>query len=95
MNLYKEIIYWIRAGESERNIARDLGICRPTIHKYKEKAELEGYLDKQREQPGNEELAESQGPAPQPPKILSTLDNYRDMVQKYLDQGLQMTEQLI
>ena len=40
MNIYKEIIYRIRAGESERNIARDMGISRPTIHKYKIKAEL-------------------------------------------------------
>ena len=91
MNIYKEIIYRIRVGESERSIARDMGISRPTIHKYKIKAEVEGYLDKGQELPGNEELAESLGPAPQPPKNPSTLENYREMVQKYLDQGLQMT----
>lgn len=91
MNIYKEIIYRIRAGESERSIARDMGISRPTIHKYKIKAEVEGYLDKGQELPGSEELAESLGPASQPPKNPSTLENYREMVQKYLDQGLQMT----
>lgn len=91
MNIYKEIIYRIRAGESERSIARDLGISRPTIHKYKVKAEIEGYLDKQRELPGKEELTASLGPVPEPPKIPSTLENYRGIVQKYLDQGLQMT----
>lgn len=91
MNVYREIIYRIRAGESERRIARDIGISRPTIHKYKQKAELEGYLEKERELPGREELADSLGPAPHPPKIPSTLENYREIVQKYLDQGLQMT----
>ena len=68
-----------------------MGISRPTIHKYKIKADLEGYLDKQRELPGNEELTTSLGPAAEPPKIPSTLENYRGMVQKYLDQSLQMT----
>lgn len=91
MNIYKEIIYRIRSGESERSIARDMGISRQTIHKYKIKAELEGYLDNQRGLPGNEELTVSLGPAPEPPKIPSTLENYRGIVQRYLDQGLQMT----
>lgn len=91
MNLYKEIIYRLRANESERSVARDLGISRPTIHKYKLKAELEGYLDKSRELPGNEELAASLGPAPRPPQIPSTLEDYREIVQKYLELGLQMT----
>ena len=91
MNIYKEIIYRLRAGESERRISRDTGISRPTIHKYKIKAEMEGLLEKRREIPGTEELATSLGPAPQPPRIPSTLENYREAVQKYLDQGLQMT----
>jgi len=91
MNIYKEIIYRTRAGESERSIARDMGISRPTIHKYKEKAESEGYLDQKRELPGNEELVESLGPAPEPPKTPSTLENYQEIVKNYLDQNLQMT----
>jgi len=49
MNVYKEIIYRIRAGESERSISRDIGISRPTVHKYKIRAEIEGYLDQKRE----------------------------------------------
>lgn len=91
MNLYREIIYRLRAKESERRIARDLGISRPTIHKYKLKAEMEGYLDNQRELPRREELEKGLGPAPQPPKIPSTLENHRQAVQKYIDQGLEMT----
>ncbi len=91
MNLYKEIIYRLRTKESERSIARDLGISRPTIHKYKLKAELEGYLDNWRELPGNEELVASLGPAPRPPQIPSTLEDYREIVQKYLELGLRMT----
>lgn len=91
MNIYKEIIYRLRAEESERNISRDMGISRPTVHKYKIRAEIEGYLDQKRELPGNEELAESLGPAPEPPKTPSTLENYRRIVQSYLDQKVRMT----
>jgi transposase len=91
MNLYREIIYRLRAGESERAIARDLKICRPTVHKYKIKAALEGYLNPERSLPGSEELAERLGPAPQPPRVSSTVENYREQVQRYIDQGLEMT----
>ena len=54
MNIYTEIIYRLREKESERSISRDLGISRPTVHKYKLKTFLEGYLDQQREFPGRE-----------------------------------------
>jgi transposase len=91
MNIYTEIIYRLRAGESERSISRDLDISRPTVHKYKLKASLEGYLDLQREFPGREELTKRFGPAPQPPKAPSTVEGYREVVEKYIQQGLEMT----
>ncbi len=91
MNLYKEIIYRLRAGESERGITRDLGLSRPTVHKYHIKAEMEGYLGTDRELAGNEEILESLGPAPQPPQMFSTVEDYREQVEKYLKQGLKMT----
>lgn len=75
MNIYKEIIYRLRAGESERRISRDLVISRQTVHKCKLRAEKEGYVDQKRDLPDNEELAESLVPAPKPPKMPSTLEN--------------------
>ena len=91
MNLYKEIIYQLRAQESERSIARDIGISRPTVHKYKLKAEMEGYLDEGQELPRSEALERSLGPAPQPPRIPSTVEDYRQQGQRMLDQGMEMT----
>jgi transposase len=90
MNYYKDIIYRIRAGESERQISRDLGISRPTVHKYNLKAQLEGFLDKS-EMPGEQKIQESFGPAPQPPKTPSSLEPYREAVQRFVEQGLEMT----
>ncbi len=91
MNIYTEIIYRLRAKESERSVSRDLGISRPTVHKYKLKAFLEGYLDCQKELPEREEIAKSLGPIPQPPKAPSTVEGYREVVEKYVQRGLEMT----
>ncbi len=44
MNYLHDLIYRLRAGESERRIARDLKVSRPTVHKYKLWAEEQGYL---------------------------------------------------
>ena len=91
MNIYTEIIYRLRAKESERSISHDLGISRPTVHKYKLKAFLEGYLDSEKELPGREEIASSLGPVPQPPKVPSTVEGYQEVVEKYIQLGLEMT----
>jgi transposase len=91
MNLYKEIIYRLRAGESERGIARDLGLSRPTVHKYHIKAELEEYLNTQRDLPESQEIQKSMGPASCPPKAPSTVEDYRVQVENYLKQELKMT----
>jgi len=90
VNYYSDIIYRIRSGESERQIARDLGICRPTIHKYKLKAQAEGFLQAA-EMPDTLKVVESLGPASQPPKTLSSLAPYHAVVQGYVDQGLEMS----
>lgn len=89
VNYYKDIIYRLRAGESERQISRDLGICRPTVHKYKLKAEVEGFLAGTT-MPGEGDVRSSLGPAPQPPKTPSSLEPYRQIVQGYVEQGLEM-----
>jgi len=91
MNMYKEIIYRLRAGESERSIARDLCLSRPTVHKYHFKAELEGYLDTQQDLPGSKEILVSLGSTPEPTRIPSTVEGYREVVKKYLEMGLKMT----
>ena len=91
MNHINEIIHRLRCGESERQISRDLGISRPTVHKYKIMATLEGYLDIDTEKPGLDELAEVLGPKPQPPKKPSTLEPYQEVVKQMIEQGVEMT----
>jgi hypothetical protein len=61
MNIYNEIIYRLRAKESERSISRDLGISRLAMHKYKLKTFLEGYLDSEKELPGRDSFVLEKG----------------------------------
>lgn len=91
MNLLQDIIHRLRAGESERRIARDLNISRPTVHKYHELAEREGYLKTDASQPGNIGLATALGPGRQPPKMISSLEPHREAVKDFLQQGLEKT----
>lgn len=91
MNYLRDIIYRLRAGESERRIARDLKISRPTVHKYHELAKREGYLDMDKALPAENVLKEALGPGPQPPKMSSSLEPYEEVVKNLLKQGVEMT----
>ena len=91
MNYLKDILHRLRCGDSERQISRDLGISRPTVHKYKLMAEMQGFLDNAKELPGIDQLEAVLGPAPQPPRRPSTLAPYRKLVKQMLEQGVEMT----
>jgi len=91
MNYLKDILYRLKSGESERKIARDLGISRPTVHKYKVMAELEGFLDPDQALPDGATLHKALGPEPKPPTQPSTLLPYREQVEHMLKQGMEMT----
>ena len=68
MNHLRDLIRRLRAGESERRIAQDMRISRPTVHKYHELAKKEGYLEAEVEIPADEKIQAVLGPGPQPPK---------------------------
>ncbi|MBM3123315.1 MAG: IS21 family transposase, partial [Chloroflexi bacterium] len=90
MTHLRDLIYRLRAGDSERRIARDMGISRPTVHKYHRLAEQLGYLDTATPLPDATLLAAALGPAPQPPRTPSTAEPYHDTIQHLLDDGIEM-----
>lgn len=90
MNHLRDIIHRLQAGESERRIARDMRISRPTVHKYHDLAKREGYLEPGALLPDNATLLATLGPGPQPPKVPSTLEPYRQVIIDYLEQDLEM-----
>ena len=42
----RELVRRLKLGQSERDVVRDLGVCRDTITKYKKIARAEGWLDR-------------------------------------------------
>jgi hypothetical protein len=53
-NICTEIIHRLRAKDCKQSISRDLCISCRTLHKYRLKPLLEGYLDTPRTLPGRE-----------------------------------------
>jgi transposase len=91
MNYLRELLYRLRAGESQRRIARDLKLSRTTVGKYQAWAEAQGYLDAAQPLPDDATLAAAWGAPPQPPSVESSVEPYRDVVQAWVEQGVEMT----
>jgi transposase len=91
MNDIHDLIYRLRAGESERRIAGDLKVSRPTVHKYKVWAQAQGYLDPAQPLPERTALQAALGPVFEPPQMASSLASYQAIVEQLLDQGVEMT----
>jgi len=91
MNRLRDLINRLRSGESERQIARDMGLSRTTVRKYRELAEPQGYLRPDQSLPDEATLRSVFGPGPQPRPVVSTVEPYQDVVQQLVDQGVEMT----
>lgn len=91
MNQLHDLINRLRAGESERRIAQDLRVSRPTVHKYKLWAAERGYLDPAQPLPDLATLLAALGPTRQPPQMTSSLADYQTYVEQLLAQGVEMT----
>jgi len=66
-----------------------MGVSRPTVHKYHELAKREGYLEKESGIPDEETLVKVLGPGPKPPRIVSSLEPYGEVVEKLWKQGIE------
>jgi len=91
MNHIQDIIQRLQLGESERQIAQDMGISRATVHKYHEIAKEKGYLEKPEAKPSDGELKQALGPGVQAPRQASTVEPYREAVVQWVKQGVEMT----
>jgi transposase len=90
MNHLRELIYRFRAGESQRRIAKDLSMSRTTVSKYRRWAEAQGYLDAKHPLPDDATLAAALGEPTQPPCAESSVEPYREIVQAWVEQGVEM-----
>lgn len=90
VNQVRDIVYRLRQGESERQIAQDLRVSRHTVARYRDLAKDAGYLDLTRGLPTDRELLCALGPAKAPPRTESTVTPYREVVEQLLSEGVEM-----
>ena len=91
MNYLRDLIHRLRVGESERRIACDLRISRTTVRRYRELAERHGFLQADSAMPDDSILSAMQGDAPRPAQTPSTVEPYAEIVERLLNQGVEMT----
>lgn len=90
MNLLRDLVYRLRAGESQRRIARDLGLSRITVRKYRDLAEQHGYLQADVALPEDAALSNLLKRT-LPAQQASSLEPFADTVRQLLEQGCEMT----
>jgi len=90
MNHLRDLINRLRSGESERRIARDMDLSRTTVRKYRELAEPLGYLQAEQALPDESTLRAVLAAGPRPQAMASTVQPYQDLVQGWLEQGVEM-----
>jgi len=91
MHYLRDLIYRLRTGESERRIAADLGISRPTVAKYHALAKDQGYLVADAPLPDDAALQAALGGPPKVPRQPSSVEAYGTTVEQLLEQGCEMT----
>ncbi len=89
LNYRRDLIHRLRAGESERRISRDLRISRITVHRYRELAQRQGFLEPGSTMPEDEAIRAALGECPRPPRIASSVEPYGEVVQQLLDQQVE------
>lgn len=90
MNHLRDLIRRLSAGESERRIARDMNISRQTVGKYHKMARQAGYLEAGAMIPDDDTLQKRLGPGPQPPKIISSVEPFGEIVKALRKQEVEM-----
>lgn len=88
----REVVRRIRLGDKDRRIARELGLSRNTVAKYRTWAEREGYLEAQ-DLPGpgvlDQQLRQVES-AVSPPGPESKAEPFREYIERQLDAGVEV-----
>jgi len=90
MYFLRDLLHRLRAGESQRQVARDLDLARDTVAKYRRLASGLGLLDPAQALPDEGLLQALLQADIRPPQTPSSLDPYRDVVEALLEQGVEM-----
>ena len=67
VHVLRDLIHRLRQGQSQRAVARDLGLSRLTVQKYARWAQETGFLDAGTPLPEVDRFLAALGPLPKPP----------------------------
>ena len=90
MYLLSDLVRRLRAGEGQRQVARDLHLARETVRKYRHLAVEHGLLSPDLPLPEESVLQTLLQAQTHPPQTPSTVEPYRDVVEALLAQGVEM-----
>ena len=90
MHILRDLLHRLRAGESQRQVARDLGLSRETVAKYRHLAAAHGFLSTDQALPDEGMLQALFQANAQPPQTPSSVEPYREVVEALLEQGVEM-----
>jgi transposase len=90
MHYLRDLVYRLRQGESERAIARDLGLSRMTVRKYHARAEEAGYLRPEATLPAAETVLTTLGALSMAPRTPSSVEPYATVVADLLAQRVEV-----
>jgi transposase len=91
MHLIRDLIHRLRRGESQRRIAKDLGLARKTVQKYAQVASQQGWLSADAPFPEDTLLRSILGNKAILPLVPSSVVLYAAVVEQLLAQGVEMT----
>lgn len=95
MNVLLDVISRLRQGQSVRGVARDLGLCRNTVKKYRDESLAKGLLDAGSQLPALPELEKAlagglAGRSGRPPGAGAWLHERRELVESHRAQGVEV-----
>jgi transposase len=91
MHLLRDLLHRLRAGESQRQVARDLDLARETVAKYQRLAVAHDLLRTDQPLPEESILQALLQANTAPPQTPSSVEPYRVVVEALLGQGVEMT----
>ena len=91
MYQYRQVLLRMRQGDSDREIARSRLMGRPKACAVRALADARGWLDPAAPLPDDEALASAFARARRPPACVSTLEPFREQIERWLQSGIQGT----